>query len=354
MQPTFVPRRLRRPIGRLVHEARSGVANLGAVPLKRQLQLWRHGFYGQNAFLYDFETHGFDAYVSDFERATRLERINDPMQRALLNDKLAAFLFLRAVGAPTPTLYGYSNGEQPVFFDGVQDIGELLGREGRLVVKPRGGSGGKRFALLEQSGNGPLMNGESCGDLAESMRGRVVVSQFIQQHRYAREIYPHTTNTMRLLVLRDADMGEPFIAAATHRFGTSLSAPVDNVGKGGLAAEVDAKTGVLGPLASLPGVHFSEPGPVRWLDEHPETGVRVSGTVVPGWSDIVDEIQRVTLALEGLNCVGWDVAVTPDGPMIIEGNNRPDVVMQVHAPFLTDERIRRAFEGHGVVRPSRR
>jgi hypothetical protein len=357
MPQPLVPRRLRRPLGRLVREVRSGIDNAGAVPIRRQLQLWRHGFYAQNAFLYEFDKYGFDAYVSDLDRAMRLERINDPTQRAILNDKLVAFLFLRAVRAPTPTLFGFANGDRPVFFDEAGSTGgieELLAREEKLVVKPRGGSGGSRFALLERDGDRLLMNGEPTADLGESLRGRMVISQFIEQHRYASEIYPHTTNTMRLLVLRDADTREPFLAAATHRFGTRLSAPVDNVGKGGYAAEVDVETGVMGPLASLPRVHFSEPGPVKWLDEHPETGARVAGTAVPGWSHIVEEILRATRTLEGLKCVGWDVAVTQEGAMIIEGNNRPDVVMQVHGPFLTDERKRRAFESAGVVRRSPR
>ena len=204
-----IPRRLHRPLGRLVREARSGLANSGTVPLKRQLQLWRHGFYSQNAHFYDFDTHGFDGYVSDFQRATGLERINDPIQRTLLNDKLVAFLYLRAVGAPTPTVYGYCNGDHLVVFDDApaQDIEGLLKATGRLVAKPRGGSGGSRFSLLEQDGDTALVNGRAHADLRECLRGRVVVSEFIEQHRYAREIHPHTTNTMRLLVLRDSDTG---------------------------------------------------------------------------------------------------------------------------------------------------
>jgi hypothetical protein len=342
-----IPRRLHRPLGRLVREARSGLANSGTVPLKRQLQLWRHGFYSQNAHFYDFDTYGFGAYVSDFQRATGLERINDPIQRALLNDKLVAFLYLRAVGAPTPTVYGYSNGDQLVCFDDApaQDIEGLLKATGRLVVKPRGGSGGSRFALLEQAGDTTLVNRRPNADLGEHLRGRVVVSEFIEQHAYAREIHPHTTNTMRLLVLRDSDTGEPFVTAATHRFGTQRSFPVDNIARGGMSADVDVETGILGPLAAV----APTPGPIRWHDAHPETGAPVRGTSVPRWSEIVDEVQRVTTTLEGLHCVGWDVAVTQDGFQIIEGNNRPDTAMQLHGPFLTDERTRRVFEAHGVV-----
>ncbi len=342
-----IPPRLQRPLGRLVREARSGLANSGTVPLKRQLELWRHGFYSQNAHFYDFDTHGFGAYVSDFQRATGLERINDPIQRALLNDKLVAVLYLRAVGAPTPTVYGYSNGDHLVVFDDApaQDIEGLLKATGRLVVKPRGGSGGSRFSLLEQDGDTTLVNGRTDGDLRACLRGRVVVSEFIEQHPYARDIHRHTTNTMRLLVLRDSDTGEPFVTAATHRFGTERSFPVDNIGRGGMSAGVDVDTGVLGPLAAVPAV----PGPIRWHDAHPETGAPVRGTSVPRWPEIVDEVRRVTTTLEGLHCVGWDVAVTEDGFQIIEGNNRPDTSMQLHGPFLTDERSRRVFEAHGVV-----
>ena len=357
MAANVLPRRLRRPVTRLTRELRDGMANRGSVPLARQVQIWRHGFYGNHSQMYDFDRFGFDAYLSDLQRATKLEPLNDPIQRDLLNDKLVTFLFLRSIQAPTPELYGFANGRHPVFFGEPGQSGGLaavLEERRKLVVKPRGASGGDRFCLLERDGERTLVNGKDDADVDACMNGSVVVSEFVEQHDYAREVFPQATNTLRLLTLRERDSGEPFIAAAVHRFGTARSAPVDNTRQGGLPARVDIETGVLGPLAGMPGYFYPGPGRVRWFDRHPDTGVAVRGLQVPHWAELVREIRRIMLAMEGLNCVGWDVAITADRFSILEGNNRPDVIMQAHRPLLVDERTRRFFKDHGVVGGSSR
>jgi hypothetical protein len=100
---------------RLRLEAQEAVANTPTAPLGRQLQVWRHGFYGRHALLYDFDEHDFDAYVSDFQRATKLGGLNDG--RYVLDDKLVSFLYLGAVAAPTPTVYAFGNGARTFFLE---------------------------------------------------------------------------------------------------------------------------------------------------------------------------------------------------------------------------------------------
>lgn len=56
---------------------------------------------------------------------------------------------------------------------------------------------------------------------------------------------------------------------------------------------------------------------------------------------------RLGEALPGLHYVGWNVLVSRDGYAVIEGNNRPDVSVQIHGPLLTDERVRRFMHVHG-------
>jgi hypothetical protein len=332
-------------------EVQEATANASAVPLSRQIRVWRHGFYGRHALLYDFDQHGFGAYVTDFQRATRLGALNEG--RYLLDDKLVSFLYLQALGAPSPRIYGFGNEERVLFLDdrpGPRSIEGLLEERGKLVVKPRGGSGGVRFCLLEHVGGVTTVNGQVVDDLRPCLSGRVVVSEFVEQHEYARAIYPDAANTLRILCLRDVDTDEPFVAAAIHRFGTDRSKPVDNTGGGGLPAKVDVATGTLGPLAGMPGYYVPQGRPVEWYDRHPDTGTAVTGTAVPRWDEIVFEVKRVMATLSGARMIGWDVVVTPTAFSILEGNNRPDVNhLQVHQPLLLDDRVRRFFEHHGVL-----
>jgi hypothetical protein len=351
--PTVTPpQRLLRPLTRVAHELRIASANTRQVSPSRQVELWRRGFYANHALLYDFERYGLDAYVSDVARATRFPGLNLPPHRRVLDDKLLTFLYLAAIGAPTPEVFAFATDGRTELLrsTGGRGVEDLLRERGRLVVKPRGGSGGAHFSLLESDGDRLIVNGSPTDDLQQTLRGDVVVSAFAEQHEYARAIFPHASNTIRVLTMRDAGSDEPFVAFAVHRFGTLRSRPVDNIGQGGMGAAVDVGTGALGPLAAMAGYNFEGPGPARWSDRHPDTDAQVTGVVVPGWVALQAEVCRVMGTLHRCALIGWDVIVTADGFEIIEGNNRPDVHMvQVHRPLLIDPRVREALTARGVV-----
>ena len=159
-----------------------------------------------------------------------------------------------------------------------------------------------------------------------------VITPYVQQAAYAQAISP-TPNTIRMLVMNDDD--GPFVAAAVHRFGTASSGPVDNWSQGGMSAAVDLATGVLGRAAS------PREGGIVWLDDHPDSGSRISGTAVTGWSAVRDGILDLARRTSFLPYVGWDVMATDDGFQVIEGNKFSDVqVLQVHRPLLTHRRVR--------------
>ena len=173
----------------------------------------------------------------------------------------------------------------------------------------------------------------------------MLIQERVRQGDYAVRIFPDATNTLRVLTMWDYARDEPFIAAAVHRFGTRRSLPVDNWSRGGLNVDVDAATGELGRAVTFP-----DGGRLEWRTHHPDTDAPVSGTVVPHWSSMVEELLRVSRALPRLRYVGWDVLVGDDGLHLIEGNSYPELgVHQVHAPLLSDHRARAFYRRHGVV-----
>lgn len=175
-------------------------------------------------------------------------------------------------------------------------------------------------------------------------RPDVIVSEFVEQHAYARTIAPMATNTVRLLTMIDPDSGQPFIAAASHRFGTSSSAPADNFSSGGLAAAIDTETGRLGEVA------VRSPEVLKRGRSHPETGERITDVRVPDWSAVREVVLEAALTVSHLPYIGWDIVVTEDGPRILEGNHYPNVrTLQIHGPLLTDDRVESFYEHHGVV-----
>ena len=95
---------------------------------------------------------------------------------------------------------------------------------------------------------------------------------------------------------------------------------VDNVHAGGIAAAVDLATGRMA-RATYAGFDSS----MGWIDRHPETGGAITGRSLPMWDDVCDLVRRGHSAFCDWAVVGWDVAITADGPRLVEGNSGPDV-----------------------------
>ena len=56
---------------------------------------------------------------------------------------------------------------------------------------------------------------------------------------------------------------------------------------------------------------------------HPYTGNPIQGFQFPYWEEAMDMVKQAAGKIEGMAYIGWDVAFTPDGPKIVEGNNFP-------------------------------
>ena len=118
-------------------------------------------------------------------------------------------------------------------------------------------------------------------------------------------------NTIRIFSIIDR-LGVPHIALPYLRAGIGKSV-TDNICAGGIFYIVDPDTGI---------VHMTG----RTLREqkryiiHPNSDVIVPGFKVPYYEEICGIIKRAALVTPSLRYVGWDVAITPNGPAIIEGN----------------------------------
>jgi len=53
----------------------------------------------------------------------------------------------------------------------------------------------------------------------------------------------------------------------------------------------------------------------------PVTGRKITGFIVPFWNDVVALAEKAALLTPENKSVGWDIAVTSNGPELIEGNH---------------------------------
>jgi hypothetical protein len=84
-------------------------------------------------------------------------------------------------------------------------------------------------------------------------------------------------------------------------------------------APVDLETGVLGQITGDKPECLSE-----FFDHHPVTGARVTGRAVPRWQEMAQLAVDAHRTLPGRVFIGWDIAMTAEGPAILEGNSFAD------------------------------
>ena len=142
--------------------------------------------------------------------------------------------------------------------------------------------------------------------------GADVIEDVVVQHPALAAINPTSVNTIRVYTVT-VD-GAAHVVYACIRMGNS-DRPVDNINAGGMYAPIDLATGKISGPACDKSYHVYE--------RHPRTGTELPGYQIPKWDEVVALCEEAPLKVPQMGYVGWDVAVTEDGPLFIEGNNLP-------------------------------
>lgn len=201
-----------------------------------------------------------------------------------------------------------------------------------LFVKPSLGRGGRGIERWSFGGGGWSLEGSERvwgeAELRErlekaSLEEDLLIQPRLVNHSDIADLSIGVLSTIRLVTCRDEAGGY----APTHailRMARGAEATVDNYHAGGIAASVDMESGELGPATDMGG--NAETG---WLDCHPDTGAVIVGRTLPCWSETLDLARQAHAAFPFCTVVGWDIAITGSGPVVIEGNSSPDVdIMQ--------------------------
>ena len=91
---------------------------------------------------------------------------------------------------------------------------------------------------------------------------------------------------------------------------------VESGGMGTILTSVDMDTGELGPYAFK---NFEWHGDNIYI-RHPDTGFEFAGFIVPHL-EAAKDMAKAAAAFLPFRLVGWDVAITEEGPILVEGNH---------------------------------
>ncbi len=188
--------------------------------------------------------------------------------------------------------------------DGQEALRRLEEAGGRAFLKPVDGMQGQDTRIFDL--------GEQSLDTIADGRHRILVQPVLVQHPVLAALYPHAVNTIRIDTLVT---GEDCISnVAVLRLGAGGSV-IDNASRGGLVVPIDLATGKLRPRGRRKP-HFD----TRFYTRHPDTGVVFAGYQLPFWPEVLALVQAGARALLPMRSLGWDIAITPEGPLAIETN----------------------------------
>ncbi len=278
-----------------------------------------------------------DAHIGRTMRRAAQDRLNPVSLEPFTEQKLVFYDYFRASGMPVPEVYGtvgplggWSRLTGRRFSGRDQFAAFIAGLPADIVIKPSFGNRGDGVRVFARDGEGGLTRLDgSPVDIAalhdricaggEGEGGLQIVQQRIRNHPAIERIAASTVlQTLRISSIVRPD-GSVLVFGGVLKLAVG-TADTDNfhdgeTGNGYCAVSLDE--GELGPLT------LRAPGGVglRQTPVVEATGTRVAGLRIPFVQDACHLVRRAALLLQPMRTLGWDVALTADGPVILEANN---------------------------------
>lgn len=139
-----------------------------------------------------------------------------------------------------------------------------------------------------------------------------MIESFVVQHDDLMALSPSGLNTIRIFTQLDANDKVVILGC---RLRITINSQVDNLASGNIAAPIDVKTGIVIGMGVFSDIRKND------CSEHPVTKVQIVGFQVPFWEDTLEMIHKSALLDTRNRSIGWDVAITNNGPELIEGNH---------------------------------
>lgn len=191
---------------------------------------------------------------------------------------------------------------------------DFLKKHNQVVLKKSDGCSGKQIYVSRK------------GDTNEFLINLIkdnkfdLVEEAIVNCDEIRRLNPTSLNTIRVVTFRSGSYFK--IICACLRIG-GIGAFVDNVSCGGTSARINLKTSKIDSVFCANSYRENQKS---------QKGRNEIGMVIPYWKEVVNMVEKASLVVPQIHYVGWDIAITERGPVMIEGNESfHTVIMQVYS-----------------------
>ena len=275
-------------------------------------------------------------YMSNAHFRRLAQQVNDAKEQSTVADKLQFYEHCVRHQLPTvPILAVIDNNALPAtsalrISTGNELMGRLFHYEGPFFLKRLMGHSGKGSFTLEMAGDQLKFAGRygSASDLIDYCRSQSGKSLgYILQPRIRLEKSLETImssngiGTVRAFTCLHE--GRPRLLAACLKItvGENITDNFQHATSGNLAANIDTETGT---LLTCRGPRMRGIPDIIDVPVHPERGRRIIGFALPEWQAAKSLVLEAATYTPGLTLLGWDVALTLGGPVLVEANARAD------------------------------
>lgn len=252
-----------------------------------------------------------------------LERENKELS-IILNDKNLSWQFLRDRGIAVTERIGSAWCAEDGYIicrgcnGKMLKLEELLSLYKGVFVKPAKlceGQGCVKILATDKPG-GCLVNGffhewNALTFFPCNQSEALIVEKLVLSHPLLEALHPQSLNTLRLVTMRTPNGGLE-ISQAFLKIGVG-TVTVDNWCAGGIAIKVQSD-GTLNDVGVFKSLEKEK------CFKHPDSGIVFAGFEVPFFREAVELVIKAHSYCPHMFGIGWDVAITKDGPLIVESN----------------------------------
>ena len=190
----------------------------------------------------------------------------------------------------------------------IEEFINFFSLHGSIIVKPIDSTGGKGVEKHIYT------NKEDAVKIYEDLinNKQLLVEECIKQHDDMGKLYDKSVNTLRMFTFYKD--GQAYFLQAVLKIGNG--GVVDNFSSGGMYTYVDKKgTVFVEAIDQADNIFYT----------HPISNTQIVGFKVPMFDDAVNLVKTCSKVIPEVSYIGWDVAISKDGPVLVEGNCFPGV-----------------------------
>lgn len=271
--------------------------------------------------LYKKDVKNYKDYIGTKEAARihSSKNLHRAEYASILRNKLNFALFCERNGIRSPRLIAYNFGRSFFFGKNIREITnsshlidfytEVFNSTDATAIffRPLALNQGQGCLKLDRE----KFSQQLISHYENLVSGDYIHTEIVKQHTQINDIYAKSINTLRIVTTMDN--GEVTIISSYLRLGAGGSF-IDNVSSGGFFVGIDQEHGTL----KQKGYRDMKFGGNE-LREHPDTGFKFENFRIPYFDEACALVEKATKYIPN-GFIGWDVAITPTGPTIIEGN----------------------------------